>query len=128
MSFSFSNSDEISSIEIEPEEETQPSKPKQKNEGEERNCYGILNVSTTATPEEIRAAYKRLAVTYHPDMHTRQSPQIIQEAKEKFTEIKTAYETLIDPQKRTLYDMYGINGLNAGWELAKKLQTPEEVS
>lgn len=101
-----------------------------------------------ATIEEIRSAYKKLAVTYHPDVHNREadpstlvsflvsrSGGIMQAlmhflqaaAKETFTLIKSAYETLSDEQKRTIYDMYGIQGLQSGWELGQKFKTPEEA-
>jgi DnaJ-class molecular chaperone len=49
------------------------------------------------------------------------------EAKEKFTQIKTAYETLIDDKLRALYDKFGAEGLKTGWELAARTKTTEEV-
>jgi DnaJ-class molecular chaperone len=64
-------------------------------------------------------------VTYHPD---RQEPQLREEAKEKFTLIKTAYETLIDDRLRLIYDRFGVQGLKTGVELATKYKTSEEVT
>jgi len=61
--------------------------------------YKILQVSTTATSAEIKAAYRRLAKIYHPD----KNPGGLL-AEEKFKQIKEAYETLIHPQKRARYD------------------------
>jgi curved DNA-binding protein CbpA len=84
-----------------------------------------------ASFEEIRSAYKKLAIIYHPDVHQGASngdTDIIREAQEKFTEIKLAYETLSDEKKRTLYDIYGAQGVQSGWELAQKYSSTEEVS
>ena len=49
------------------------------------------------------------------------------EAKEKFTLIKTAYETLSDEKLRAIYDKYGTEGLSTGWELAAKTKSTDEV-
>lgn len=67
----------------------------------------------------------KLAVTFHPDRH--QDPDLIAEAGEQFKLIKTAYETLMDEEKRELYDMYGPEGIKFGWQLVKKYPTVEEV-
>ena len=63
------------------------------------NYYDILGVSRDATPDEIRAAYRRLAKQYHPDINS--DPQ----ANERFLAIQQAYETLINPDARARYDM-----------------------
>ena len=60
--------------------------------------YKILQVSTTASSAEIKAAYRRLAKIYHPDKSSGYADE------EKFKQIKEAYETLINPQKRARYD------------------------
>jgi len=62
-------------------------------------CYEILGVSRDATPDEIRAAYRRLAKQCHPDIN--QDP----DANERFIAIQQAYETLIDPDARARYDI-----------------------
>jgi len=62
-------------------------------------CYEILGVSRDATPDEIRAAYRRLAKQYHPDINP--DP----DANERFIAIQQAYETLIDPEARARYDI-----------------------
>jgi len=67
--------------------------------------YKRLGLSKTATLAEIKAAYKKLAVKYHPDKNP--SP----EAQEKFKEVSSAYEILSDPQKRENYDRFGEEGL-----------------
>lgn len=68
-----------------------------------KDYYKILGVSRDASPEEIKAAYRRLAKKYHPDLN----PENKKEAEEKFKEISEAYEVLMDPEKRRMYDMYG---------------------
>ena len=68
------------------------------------DCYSILGVPAAATMEEIRAAYRRLARQYHPDLNT--GP----EAEARMKEINHAYATLSDPQRRRQYDIYGVSG------------------
>ena len=67
-----------------------------------QDYYEILGVSKTAEEREIKKAYKRLAMKYHPDRN-----QGDKEAEAKFKEIKEAYEVLTDAQKRAAYDQYG---------------------
>jgi DnaJ-class molecular chaperone len=73
-----------------------------------RDYYDILGVKRTATPDEIRAAYRKLALQFHPDKN--KSP----DAPAKFKELASAYEVLSDEQKRPLYDQFGEAGVNAG--------------
>lgn len=70
--------------------------------------YVLLGVSREATEAEIKKAYRKLAMEYHPDRN--QSPQ----AEGRFKEITEAYEVLRDPQKRAAYDRYGKAGVGAG--------------
>ncbi len=67
-----------------------------------QDYYEILGVSKTAEEREIKKAYKRLAMKYHPDRN-----QGDKEAEAKFKEIKEADASLTDSQKRAAYDQYG---------------------
>jgi curved DNA-binding protein CbpA len=65
-----------------------------------KDYYKILGISSTATTDEIKKAYHKLALTYHPDRNLRN----IKAAEEKFKTINEAYEILSDKEKRFLYD------------------------
>lgn len=67
-----------------------------------RDYYEILEIERTATAEEIKKSYRRLAVKYHPDKNPGDK-----HAEEKFKELGEAYEALNDPQKRSAYDQFG---------------------
>lgn len=71
--------------------------------------YTVLDVPRTASDEEIKKAYRKLAMTYHPDRNGGSK-----EAEEKFKAITEAYDVLRDPQKRAAYDRYGEAGLRGG--------------
>lgn len=71
-----------------------------------RDYYEILNVSKDAPKEEIKKAYRKLALKYHPDRN--KAP----EAEEKFKEISEAYAVLSDEEKRNQYDRFGHAGIN----------------
>ncbi|KAI4479859.1 PREDICTED: dnaJ homolog subfamily B member 6-like [Polistes canadensis] len=69
--------------------------------------YRILEVQRTATSNDIKKAYRKLALKWHPD----KNPENLDEANKKFKEISEAYEVLIDEKKRRVYDQYGKEGL-----------------
>src|SRR3982750_4720779 len=71
--------------------------------------YAVLGVPRTASDDEIKKAYRKLAMTYHPDRNNGSK-----EAEERFKEITEAYDVLRDPQKRAAYDRYGEAGLRGG--------------
>src|ERR1700740_1256625 len=74
--------------------------------------YKILGVSKTATQDEIRSAYRKLARKHHPDLNPNDK-----EANKKFQQINEANEVLSDPEKRKKYDQYGKD-----WEHAEQFE------
>jgi molecular chaperone DnaJ len=77
-----------------------------------RDYYQVLEVPKTASEADIKKAYRRLAMKYHPDRNPGDH-----EAEEKFKEAKEAYETLADAQKRAAYDQFGhagVDGMRGG--------------
>ena len=77
---------------------------------EKRDYYEVLGVSKTANADEIKSAYRKLAMKWHPD----RNPDKKEEATKRFTEISEAYEVLSDPQKRAQYDQFGFAGNQFG--------------
>lgn len=76
---------------------------------DKRDYYDVLGVGRSATKEDIKKAYRRLAREYHPDLN--KSP----DAEARFKEINEAYEVLSDDEKRAAYDRYGHAGLQGGF-------------
>eukprot|EP01098_Paradermamoeba_levis_P008599 TRINITY_DN3561_c0_g1_i2.p1 TRINITY_DN3561_c0_g1~~TRINITY_DN3561_c0_g1_i2.p1 ORF type:complete len:348 (-),score=94.32 TRINITY_DN3561_c0_g1_i2:114-1157(-) len=74
-----------------------------------KDYYAVLKISRTATSDEIKKAYRKMALKWHPD----RNPDNKKHAEEKFKEIAEAYEVLMDPKKRQIYDQYGEEGLKA---------------
>ncbi|MCI5876654.1 MAG: molecular chaperone DnaJ [Prevotella sp.] len=75
-----------------------------------RDYYEVLGVDKTATENEIKIAYRKLAIKYHPDRNPGNA-----EAEEKFKEAAEAYDVLHDPQKRQQYDQFGFNAPGGGF-------------
>ena len=85
-----------------------------------QDYYQVLGISKTATQDEIKAAYRKLALKYHPDRNPGNK-----ESEEKFKEAAEAYEILSDEQKRQQYDQFGhegpqMGGFGSGGRRAKK--------
>ena len=78
-----------------------------------RDYYEILGLSKGAGVDDIKSAYRGLALKYHPD---RVSVDKKKEAEERFKEISEAYEVLIDAQKRATYDQYGHAGVDSSFK------------
>src|SRR3954471_2233160 len=76
---------------------------------EKRDYYEVLSVSRTAAEEEVKRAYRKLAVKYHPDKNP-DDPH----AKEKFKELGEAYDVLMDADKRAAYDRFGHAAFSQG--------------
>jgi len=74
--------------------------------GEKKDYYDILGVQRNASKDEIKKAFRNLALKYHPDRN--KSP----DAEEKFKEISEAYAVLSDDEKRRMYDAYGVEGIH----------------
>jgi len=79
---------------------------------EKRDYYEVLGVDKSASAEDIKKAYRKKAIQYHPDKNPGDK-----EAEEKFKEAAEAYEVLSDPQKRQRYDQFGMAGMQGagGW-------------
>lgn len=77
--------------------------------GEKRDYYEILGVNRNASETEIKKAFRKLAIQYHPDKNPGDK-----EAEEKFKEATEAYEILSDAQKRAQYDQFGHAGVSGG--------------
>jgi DnaJ-class molecular chaperone len=75
----------------------------------ERDYYEALGVPRTATPEQIKQAYRKLAKQHHPDRNRNNK-----EAESRFKEVQNAYDVLGDPEKRKKYDQFGHAGVGAG--------------
>ncbi|EER10796.1 heat shock 40 kDa protein, putative [Perkinsus marinus ATCC 50983] len=71
-----------------------------------KDYYAILGVSRDASQDELKKAYRKKAIRWHPD----KNPDNLEEANEKFKDISEAYEVLSDSQKRAAYDQYGSDG------------------
>src|SRR3982751_5344515 len=76
-----------------------------------RDLYADLGVKRTATADEIKKAYRKLARKHHPDVNPGN-----REAEEKFKRISFAYDALSDPAKRKAYDEFGMDALQSGFD------------
>jgi curved DNA-binding protein len=77
----------------------------------QRDLYEILGVPRTATPDEIKKAYRRLAKQHHPDVNPGNKA-----AEERFKEVTAAFEVLSDDKRRKLYDEFGADALRTGFD------------
>jgi curved DNA-binding protein len=82
-----------------------------------QDYYQVLGVERNADPKQIKAAYRKLARKWHPDLHTGKKKD---EAEEKFKQINEAYEVLSDPDKRAKYDRLGSN-----WRAGDQFTPPQ---
>ena len=75
-----------------------------------RDYYEVLGVNKNATPDELKKAYRKLALQYHPDRNPGDK-----EAEEKFKEAAEAYDVLSNPDKKARYDQYGHAGVDGAY-------------
>lgn len=78
---------------------------------DKRDYYEVLGVQKTASEEDIKKAYRKMARDNHPDLH----PDKVEECEEKMKEINEAYSVLSDPEKRQRYDQFGHEGMEEGF-------------
>ncbi len=79
-----------------------------------RDYYEVLGVDKKATADQIKKAYRKMAIKYHPDRQTDKSDAEKKEAEDKFKEAAEAYSVLSDEKKRQQYDQFGFDGPNMG--------------
>ncbi|XP_006870549.1 PREDICTED: dnaJ homolog subfamily B member 8 [Chrysochloris asiatica] len=84
------------------------------------NFYEVLGVQSSASPEDIKKAYRKLALRWHPD----KNPDNKEEAEKKFKQVSEAYEVLSDSKKRSLYDRAGCDSWRAGGGASPHYNSP----
>jgi molecular chaperone DnaJ len=84
------------------------------------DLYDVLGVKRGASAEEIRKAYRKLARRYHPDVNPGNK-----QAEERFKEISQAHDILSDPEKRKVYDEFGMEGLRGGFDAQRARASAE---
>nr|XP_027202760.1 dnaJ homolog subfamily B member 1-like [Dermatophagoides pteronyssinus] len=77
-----------------------------------KDYYKLLGVTRSSSEDEIKRAYKKLALKWHPDKH--KDPKTKKQAEEMFKDISEAYDVLSDSEKKKIYDIYGEEGLKGG--------------
>ncbi|PYH37001.1 J domain-containing protein [Aspergillus neoniger CBS 115656] len=101
-----------------------PPPPKDQDEAssppEELDYYAILNLARSPPPTEaqIRSAYRTLTLSFHPD---KQPAELADSARRHFDRIQEAYDTLVDPKKRAVYDELGVQGMKQEWVILDRI-------
>jgi hypothetical protein len=92
-----------------------------------KEFYEIMGLEKTATHAEIRRAWKKLSLQFHPDKLAQRGETLTDEMREKFRKIKRAHEVLSDPERRKIYDSLGINGIDLKEEPESFMRDPSKV-
>lgn len=79
--------------------------------GIDTKLYDTLGVNKSATTSEIKKAYRKLAMKYHPDKQSSKTDSEKKKAEDRFKEISQAYDILGDEKKKKSYDQFGMNGI-----------------
>ena len=82
-----------------------------------KDLYAVLGVSRQASADDIKKAYRKLARKHHPDVNPGNK-----QAEERFKEISFAYDVLSEPEKRKIYDEFGFEGLQSGFDADRARQ------
>src|SRR5439155_25627673 len=85
-----------------------------------KDLYAVLGVSRQASADDIKKAYRKLARKHHPDVNPGNK-----QAEERFKEISFAYDVLSEPEKRKIYDEFGFEGLQSGFDADRARQYRE---
>ncbi|CAG8472371.1 14547_t:CDS:2 [Racocetra fulgida] len=92
----------------------------------DKDLYSLLSLTSEASPVDIKKAYHRLALQYHPDKHTNSTPEQREEATRKFQSLGYAYAVLSDPKKRERYDKTGdVEGFEGFDDMGKEGSSEE---
>eukprot|EP01038_Epipyxis_sp_PR26KG_P004929 gene4929-6897_t len=83
--------------------------------------YDVLEINSSASPDTIKKAFKKLSLSLHPDKLAQRGEEVTAEHKQKFLKVKEAYDVLSDPKRKKLYDELGPSGL-------KLVENPSEVN
>lgn len=95
------------------------------DDGDHYEYYALLNVDKNATQDEIRSAYRRMCLIYHPDRY--QDPQKQATATTLFRRVEEAYRILSDPRTRSVYDRSGKKGLEIDMAVVQRAPLPAEL-
>ena len=87
-----------------------------------KDYYKVLGLDKGASPEEVKKAFRKLAIKYHPDKNKGNKA-----AEDKFKEINEAYQVLSDPQKKAQYDQFGTTDFGAGGYNYKEYNADAQV-
>ncbi|ORY49039.1 DnaJ-domain-containing protein [Rhizoclosmatium globosum] len=90
------------------------------------DLYAVLNLDRDASEDDIKNAYRRLSMTFHPDKH--HTPEDKERAQIQFQAIKKAYDVLSNPNRRHIYNTFGAEGLRTNWDVSsQRAQTAQQA-